>query len=443
MNLINNKLLFVVLITLNSFYSFPASSVTPASAQSNLTAGSWDDFDKGKEYFNQGDYANAVSLFKKVEEQGITSAALYYNLASSYYKLGDYEKSGDYFNKLRSYKEIQDLAEYNLGLIAFIQGDEAAAEKWFNSVVQNSKDKKLVFFAEKKLKDITSQKKPEWVTERWSAYASAFLGYDDNVNFAPLGISTEIADSFSEIYVSADYLFSGDRYDGWLGEVSFYDINYQTEDIFDEREYAAAIKKYLQLNSNWQTIFTLDASKIEYNGEDYQTITLLSAESQNRLSGKQRLSLRYSYEAINSDNPLFDYLQGWRQKLRAEYSRYLRLDNARLYYELELNDRNDLSLSTGDYSYSPTRQLFRGKYTSVFSNEWGLTGDLSYQVSDYPVTSSEDRQDDRIRAAVYADYRFSKDFRLRAKVVYTDNRSTEAIYAYRQTVYSLGVNAYF
>lgn len=439
MNAKNNKLLFVILMTAISAFSFP--DIT--TAQTDSQAVSKSEFDRGMESFSQGDYAAAVKAFKKSEAQGMKSAALFYNLGSSYYKLGDYEKSRDYFNKVRDYKDMKYLAEYNLGLVALKLDDLVSAEKWFAGVAGNSNDKKLIYLADKKLGLIASQKKPQWLTKKWSAYVGASLGYDDNVNFAPLGISAERSDSFYDAFAYVDYLFAGDRKNGWLAEVSFYDINYLHEDIYDEFDIGAAIKKYLQLGNNWQTIYSLEVSKIYYDGEDYQTIGGLSAEARYSLSRDERLSLRYRYEDINSDNVLFDYLEGWRQNIHAEYSLYQAKGYGLIYYELELNDRNDLSLTTGDYSYSPTRHQFRGKYTGILSQRWDLTGDLSYTASIYPATASQDRQDDRVKAAMYADYRFSRDFKLRAKAEYTDNRSTEDIYAYKQTVYTLGLNAYF
>jgi len=160
------------------------------------------------------------------------SPALYYNLASSYYKLGEYDKAGAYFNKVRKYKDMQSLAEYNLGLVALKKNETKTAEKWFNSVVKNSKDGKLVVLAEKKLRTVKPRKKASWVSKKWSAYLSGALGYDDNVNFAPLGITSEKSDSFSEVVASVDYLFSGDRKNGWLGEAYFYNINYFNEKPF-------------------------------------------------------------------------------------------------------------------------------------------------------------------------------------------------------------------
>ncbi len=431
MNSIKIKLLLVILMALSGF----ASPLVAATSQ--------DEFKKGAESFNQGNYAAAVKTFKKAEAQGMKSPALYYNLAGSYYKLAEYKKSAEYFQKVRKYKSMQSLAEYNLGLIALKNNDKKSAKNWFSSVAKNSKDAKLVVLAENKLKGTTVRKKSSWLTKEWTAYLSGSLGYDNNVNFAPLGITTEKSDNFSEVVTSVDYLFSGDRKNGWLAEAYFYNINYFNENIYDEYEYGIGVKNNLQLSRNWQSNYSLDMSKINYGGEDYQTITKLSGEVRNSLSRNQRLYLRYVYEDIKSDKAIFDYLEGWRQKLRAEYRLYRKQDNIRIYYEFELNNRNDLSVTSGVYSYSPTRHTVRGKYTSKLSREWHLVGDLSYRASDYPTTANQDRQDDRVKAAVYLDYRFAKDFRLRTKVDYADNSSTENIFAYKRTVYSLGLSALF
>lgn len=416
-------------------------------------AATQDSFQTGAESFNQGYYAAAVKAFKKAESQGMKSPALYYNLASSYYKLGEYDNARQYFEKVRKYSSMKYLAEYNLGLVALKQNDVVTAEKWFSSVAKNSKDEKLVVLAEARLKEIRRQKtaakqEPAWVSEKWSAYLSASLGYDDNVNFAPLGVAAKTSDNFSEFFASVDYLFSGNRRTGWLGEAYFYDINYLNENVFDEYEYGANLKRFQQLSRDWQARFSVDLKKSNYGGEDYQTITSLGAQARNTLAKNQYAFLRYAYDNIVSNNTLFDYLEGWRQRMRAEYRVYRRQDNARLFYELELNDRNDLTIATGGafdglYSYSPLRHTLRGQYTRILNQDWRLTGDLSYRASDYPTTPVQDRQDDRIKGVVYADYRISPDIKLRAKVEYTDNRSTESVFTYKRAIYMLGLNALF
>ena len=453
MNSINIKLIFIIWLTVAGF----ASPLFAAQQTSAEVIAPQEAFEKGKKSFAEENYTAAVKEFEKAEEQGMKSPALYYNLASSYYMLEEYENSRAYYKKVREYKNMQYLADYNIGLIALNQNDENTAKKLFSTVAKNSNDKKLVSLAQGRLKKVKPSKSPAWVTKKWTAYLSASLGYDDNVNFAPLGISNEVSSTFSEFIASGDYLFSGDRKNGWLGDAYFYSLKYYdidvpddafTSDLFDEYEFGAGIKRYLQLNRDWQTLYSLNMSKINYGGEDYQTITKIGAEARNTLSRNERIYLRYSYENINSDNTLFDYLEGSRQKLRAEYRLFRKQDKSRIYYELELNNRNDISpgnppLSTGTFSYSPTRHTVRGMYTSILSPEWHITGDLAYRTSDYPTTADQDRQDDRYKAAVYADYRFARDLKLRAKVEYTDNSSTEDVFTYKRTIYTLGLSALF
>jgi hypothetical protein len=427
---INKRALWAVFFVLSGF-SF------------SVFAAGENEFNKGADFFNEGHYADAVKQFKNAETQGVKSAALYYNLASSYYKLGDYEKSREYFDKVRRYREMQYLAEYNLGLIALKQNDTKTAKKRFTAVKKNSTDEKLVSLSKKQLKEIRRLRKTKRTTKKWSVYLSAAFGYDGNVNFSPLGISAERSDSFSEFLVSADYLFSGNKKNGWSSDVFFYDKNYRKESLFDEYEYGAGIKKYLNIDQNWQTQYVLNIIKINYADEDYQTIAKIGARAKYSLSRNERIYLRYGYEDITSDNVIFDYLEGWRQKIRADYRLYNKKDVSRIYYELELNNRNDLKTSIGEFSYSPTRHTIRGKYTRVFNPKWHLTGDLAYRISDYPATANQDRNDNRIKAALYADYRFDRTFKLRAKVEHTDNSSTEDVFDYRRTVYTVGLNKLF
>ena len=400
-------------------------------------------FSEGNAFFKQGDYAAAVKQFEDAETQGMKSAALYYNLASSYFKQGDHKKSAEYFKKVRQYPELQYLAEYNLGLIALKQNNTAAAKKSFTSVKKNSNDKKLLSLSSQRLKEIKRQKKIKRTTRNWSVFLSAAAGYDDNVNFSPLGIAGGIADSFSELYASADYLFSGNKKDGWAANVFFYDINYRSDHLFDEYEYGLGIKKYLKINKSWKTQYLLNISKINYADEDYQTISKAGARAKYRLSRNDGIYLRYSYEDIASDNVRFDYLEGWRQKIRTEYRRYDKQDIKRIYYELELNNRRDLSITSGDFSFSPTRHTVRGKYTSILSSKWHLTGDIAFRISDYPATVTQDRYDRRFKASLYAEYRFNKTFKLKLKATHTDNNSTEDAFSYKRNVYSLGLSKLF
>jgi len=404
-----------------------------------------DDFNQGVKAFKAENYARAVEKFESARKQGMRSVALYYNLGSAYYKAGNYKKSELYFSELKKKASMRSLAEYNLGLIAVKQNDRAKARKYFKSVARQNSDKKLKHLAKKQLARLKSTpKKP------WSIYLNGTFGYDSNINFAPLGIRTAESGSFFDALVSADYLFSGNRKNGWSGDAMLYTIRYGdtgnpniSKGAFDQDQLSASIKKTQKL-AGWDTSLRAGIDKLTYGPRDYQSILRVEGRGRLKLTRSDRMYLRYRYENISSDDPVFDYLQGWRQKLRGEFRRYNKKNSTQLYYELELNNRADVLPATGNqYSYSPTRHTFRGKYTQSLSSSWRLTGDLAYRLSDYPSTRTQNRKDNRWKASIYANYRFDKTMKLRLKAEYTDNNSSDAIYTYDRNVVSVSLNKLF
>ncbi len=404
-----------------------------------------DDFKQGVSYFKSANYTSAVKKFENARKQGMHSTALYYNLGSAYYKLQNYKKAEQYFIEIRKSPKMKSLAEYNLGLIAVKQNNKAEARGYFNSVVRNSKDKKMIYLAKQQLKKIRPKKKP------WSVYLNGAIGYDDNINFAPAGIRTEESANFFDAMLSADYLFTGKKSNGWTGEAMLYTIKYGdsgnpniSKGSFDQDQFGVSLKKTQKL-ANWNTQFKAGFDKLTYGPLDYQSILKLEARGKLKTSRTDRFYLRYRYENISSDNFRYDYLEGWRQKIRGEFRRYNKSNSMQLYYELELNDRKDfISTATGnEFSYSPTRHTFRGKYTAVLNNAWQLGGDLAYRMSSYPSTTTQSRTDNRWKAAVYSNYRFDKSMKLKLKLEYTDNSSTDTIYVYDRNVISVSLNKLF
>ena len=152
--------------------------------------------------------------------------------------------------------------------------------------------------------------------------------------------------------------------------------------------------------------------------------------------------MRYRYEDIKSDNTLYDYLEGWRQRARVEYRNYSVKNIKQIYYELELNNRGELVTDTFAYDYSPTRHTIRGIYTQVIKR-WWLTGDLSYRFSDYEASSTIDREDDQWKLALSADYYFDRTFKFITKVQYTDNASSVDRYNYDKSVIKIGLSKLF
>ena len=404
-----------------------------------------EDFKQGVNYFKSQNYTGAVEKFESARKQGMRTTALYYNLGSAYYKLSNYKKAGAYFRELSKNSKMKSLAEYNLGLVAVKQKNTAKARGYFNSVVRNSNDNKLIYLAKQQLKKVRAVKKT------WSVYLNGTVGYDSNINFAPAGIRTEESGTFFDALVSADYLFNGKRLNGWSGEAMLYTIRYSdtgnpniSKGAFDQDQYGASLKKTQKL-AGWDTYFKAGFDKLTYGSRNYQSILDLEVRGRRKLSRTDRLYLRYRYEDIKSDDVVFDYLEGLRQKIRGEFRRYNKKNSMQFYYELELNDRSDfVSATTGnEFSYSPTRHTFRGKYTTALNKLWRLTGDLAYRLSDYPSTATQNRKDDRWKAAVYANYRFDKTMKLKLKLEYTDNTSTDSLYVYDRQVITASISKLF
>lgn len=390
-------------------------------------------FNQGVKLFKKANYKGALKKFKLAEKKGLKSSVLDYNIASSFYKLSKLNESKKYFEKVKKDKRLRYVAEYNLGLIALKQGNKKLAKQKFSLVHKNSKDKKLASLSKKKMRQLTHYSK------KWRAYASVTYGNDDNVNFSPLDVSAGRSDSFIKLNTFANYLFSGNRKNGWLAEASFYNVNYSSENYADEDELGVGIKKLHKINKAWKNKYELNYYKVNYGGAAYQSILKLGIVGQKRLSKSGRLYLKYHYEDISSDNSIYNYLAGSRQKARAEYRQYNKASTQKIYYELEVNNRDDLT----NFSYSPTRHTIRGTYSKKVSAKWRITGDLAYRESLYPDKPAISRNDSRIKVAGYADYYFTKKTKLRAKASYTDNSSSASRYTYERTILSVGVSHSF
>ncbi len=404
---------------------------------SELLATAESDFKLGVESFIAGDNAAAVSYFESAKKQGMDSVSLQYNFAVSYYRLGRYEESKKYFKLVNQTEAMRDLAEYNLGLIAIKEKDGTLARQYFNSVANSGKDEKLTRLSKKQLIALANSQKED----RWQAYLSSHIGYDDNISSVSGDSVLDIADTFFDVFATVDLLISGRRLDGWVADAFLFGINYRETETSDEDQITLGIKRAILLQ-DWDTSARLSFTKSTYGGDDFQRITKLDLKGRKPISKSGRIYLRYRYEDIKSDNTLYDYLEGWRQRARVEYRNYSVKNIKQIYYELELNNRGELVTDTFAYDYSPTRHTIRGIYTQVIKR-WWLTGDLSYRFSDYEASSTIDREDDQWKLALSADYYFDRTFKFITKVQYTDNASSVDRYNYDKSVIKIGLSKLF
>lgn len=395
-----------------------------------------EDYNEGVKFFRTGDYHSAIASFESAEKAGMKSAALFYNLGSAYFKIENYTFSKKYFTRVTEYPEKRALAEFNLGKIAIKENNKQVALGHFEYAATNSEDKKIVDLSKQIIAAL------QGTSTRWGAYFVADFGYDDNISATPDNVALGVDDTFYNIYASADYVIRGQRKSGWLVDAAYFKIDFSDGDRFDQDFYTIGLRHEHRLSS-WDTITHLRFGNSTFGGDDLQSFYKLDVLGARPLSRYAKILLQYRYDDFTSENPLYDYLQGWRQRAQIRYYRNTEKNNQQVYYEAELNNRGELVTSLFSYNYSPTRHMLGGKYTHKFSNKWYLSGDLSYRVSDFPASASLDRDDTRWLLGVLLDYRIDPSLSIKSNVKYFQNDSTVDIYTYDKTVITLGVSKLF
>ena len=404
------------------------SAVVLASAE--------EDYNDGVEFFKKGDYHSAIASFEAAEKKGMKSAALYYNLGSAYYKIEQYDASKKYFTRVKAYPDKRALAEFNLGMVAIKQKNIEDALAHFKYAEANSSDNKIVHASRQTIAELTG------TARRWGAYISAYIGYDNNISVTPNDLSIGVEDSFYNVYASADIVVNGKRKRGWLLDAAFFALNYSDSDSYDQDFYTIGLRNE-QPVSGWDTITHLKYGNSSFGGVDLQRFYQLNVLGAKPLSGNAKIILQYRFDDYTSENPVYDFLQGWRQRAQIRYFRNGVNSSQQIYYELELNDRGELITPLFSYDYSPTRNTLGGRYILKFSESWYLTGDLAYRVSDFPASATVDRDDTLWMAGALLDYRIDDTLVLKTNVKYIQNDSTVDIYSYDKTVIAVGMSKLF
>ena len=403
------------------------------------------EFDKGKSYFKQGQYQKAIQAFERARKQGLNSPALHYNRGVTYFKLKQYDKAESAFKKVLRSDKLKSLAEYNLGLVARKQGDKQAARNWFNKSAR-SRNEKIAGLSRLQLAKLSPKKPARRPEKKWFGYASASYGHNDNIKLAPLEVALNASDSYLDLYASATGVLSGSYNDGLLLDAFVYILNYTDVDSYDEKQARAGLYKSARL-AGWRSRIGAYYERSTFGSTDYQQILGLEARAKRRLDKTNSIALRYRYDNLDSLDSTYDYLNGWRQQFRVELMKYTPQHSGRIYYELELNDRQNLvrttTSGTNYYNYSPTRHKFLGIYRYNLTRNWRIGAELSYRFSKYVPTPTQNRQDDRLRGALEARYRINKMWRVKGRYQRTDNDSTENRYDYVQNIYYVTVEALF
>lgn len=395
-----------------------------------------DDFNEGVTYFKQQQYRQAAQAFTRSYKSGLKTPALFHNLGVSYYKLHNYPQAKNYFELAHAYPQQTMLAEYNLGLVAKKQNKIALAHQHFKFVKTSAHDSKLVTLARMQLGEIQISQ-PQ---QRWSAYINLAYGHDDNITVVSDTTATKQASNFASIYASADYQLLGDSDSNLTleGNVSGYDyyVDYRR---YDNSRHSLTISGMFRTGS-WSNNLALSKIIDTYGYLDYQTITRYTAKAKTNISQNNKLRFRYSHDKITSDNLLYYYLGGVRQRFRTEIRNYGKSHYFKLYHELEINDRTD----TATASFSPTRNKVRAFYEQSLSPSIKIGANLVYRTSLYPAkAATAERVDKRQTIGIQFSYKFSKSLKVRAEIEQIDNNSTNTVYAYQRELSSISLIASF
>lgn len=71
-------------------------------------------FVSGNDFYKKGEFEKAIESYKKIENQGLVSSELYYNLGNSYYKLNKVGPSIYYFEKALKLNPLNEDVKNNL-----------------------------------------------------------------------------------------------------------------------------------------------------------------------------------------------------------------------------------------------------------------------------------------------------------------------------------------
>lgn len=421
-----------------------AQAVAEPSVSSNVERTD-SNSDLARQQYDKGNYEQAKFFYEKAltqaQVQGQTTRLIYYNLGSVCYKLKQFEQSGVYFKKLVNDEKLAALAYYNLALIENKQGNNESAIHYFNRSKAVSKNLQLSTLVDQqllKLKTPTAEKalpgKDKTIKKKdWNAYLYLSPGHDSNINFAPLEVASNQSGNFLQVIGLFDKVIAGSSSDqkkpALLFTSSVFVSNYFSSDFNDYNLYDIGLRYLLPVNQ-WRNSIELNLKQSTYGHTDYQQRYVATFKTRRRFSAGDTLRLRYRYEQIDSQDPQFDYLEGYRQKFRLGYQFKWPQDSVYLWYELELNDRQN----TVTRNYSPTRNTARLRYEKKFNASNSAYVEVEYRYSDYEPTATQDRLDKRSGYLFAYVYDIATDWQVLARLSYRNNRSTDSLFSYDRHV---------
>jgi hypothetical protein len=187
---------------------------------------------------------------------------------------------------------------------------------------------------------------------------------------------------------------------------------------------------------NWKIIPEASLSQSTYSHSSYQNTFDLKVSGEHHLKNNAHMAVRYRYSDITSQNSLYDYLQGSRHQLQADYINKITYGQLRFRYQLELNNRKNTSTA----NYSPVRNEFRVRLKHPLQNNWELSTEAGLRNSKYGAAAGIIRNDTRLRLLVSVSKKLKQNTYVGIRYLHTNNKSNIASETYHKNNIQLFAN---
>ncbi|BES69815.1 hypothetical protein RE428_08330 [Marinobacter nanhaiticus D15-8W] len=405
-------------------------------------------FREGVIAFQGGDLQRSRELLEQAAAMGYAASALHYNLGVVYYRLERYGRAETAFERLLDTPH-RDLARYNLGLIAKATGRAARADRLFLEVANTATESNLRVLARRQL-DL--QKGPVDHATSWLLFASAGLGYEENLSLLPDTAASEDNDTYHELVLyTRGPLMNLDADMGSESRIeaqaSYYQRHYHHDRPYNTDALKGGVSWYVDDGNASrrvgvdQVYFWADsASRETHTGlyGDWRWGTCTTGVS-GRCQLKAEITRVHPFEG-------YEAYRGMRYNALGRYRADWGDWRGSASYELELNAREDFSTYTQYVDVSPARHKFELGVDYVATRNLLVGGALEYRLSRYedayrfPAGStfeSGERSDDRYAASLQMEYAFLAAWSVVLDATYERNESSLSQYSYENRSYQL------
>jgi hypothetical protein len=398
-------------------------------ALAGVTSAADDNWDFGKQAFENGDYAAALTFFETARDDGLDGPAVRYNIGVSQFKLGHYRAAGQTFSLIAHlFPKMRGLAEYNLGLVARRLGEKTEARGHFLQAYKYSpEDRTIRILASRRLRELEPDVR---TASRWTGAFGARIGNDDNVALRdeaglPAGTTTDSA--MVDVFAAVQGPWSGRS--GVRFDASAYLIKYFDAGDFDQAEVAGGVFYDWRLD-DWRIQAGVHVSAGSLGGEAFDRKTGAHARALRYFGGNSVVDLRYTYDDVTDSNSLFSGIAGSRQQIDARYRWYSDGHRVQLRYWLEFNDRVDPGVS-------PDRNRIAVGYRYQPEEGVGYEADIDVRNSDYDQLTST-REEDLLIFRAALTYTFRNRWEVLLEYRSSDNDSSDDTFSYDRSQITLG-----